>query len=455
MKKGLLFLFWGAIALGDNPYFIEDQLIVRLDSNQAKYGTRSSVFTRADLANAEVLVPELNLYLVRTKDRGYASLVKTGREMTRTAGVLYVQPDYKVKLRAQGPNDPSFSSQWSMNGSSSAGIHALEAWSVLTGVRRASPRAKTDVVMAVVDDGVDLTHPDLQPNVWTNAGEIPGNGKDDDGNGFIDDVNGWNAYDDNGKLKVGMHGTHVAGILGAQGNNGKHVAGINWETKFMLVNGSSGTTSIVARAYGYVIKQKKLWLESKGAKGANVVVTNSSFGVDGANCKDTAFKVWNDLYNAMGELGILSAVATANQAVDVDTAGDVPSGCDSQYIISVTNTTKDDQRHPQSGYGATTIDLGAPGTAILSTVPGNGTRELTGTSMATPHVTGSVGFLFALGGAKLETLEAHSPSRVALYVKNLLLATVDKVPYLQGKTVSGGRLNLGLAAQTLAKKIAN
>jgi subtilisin family serine protease len=444
--------FGAGPALADNPYFVEDQLIVRIDKKEAQYGTRSYVFSRADLANAEVLVPELNLYLVKTRDRGYAALMKTGKEMTRQQGVLYVQPDYKVRRRA-GPNDPDFAKQWSLNGKSTAGIHALEAWDLLAKVRQTRARSQNDVVIAVVDAGVDLTHPDLKENIWVNAGEVAGNNKDDDGNGFVDDVYGWNAYEDNGNVKSDMHGTHVAGIVGARGNNKQLVAGVNWETKFMAISGSSGSTSVISKAYGYVLKQKKLWLETKGEKGANIVVTNSSFGVDGANCKDDAYRVWNDLYNAMGEVGILSAVATANASVDVDTQGDVPSGCDSPFIISVTNTTEDDQKNPRAGYGLTSIDLGAPGTAIRSTVPGNQAQELTGTSMATPHVAGAVGFLHALGGPNLEKLAGRSPSKIALWMKELVLRTVDKSKALEGKTVTGGRLNLYQAARVLVDKV--
>ncbi len=453
MKKWFFIFLWSGLALGDNPYFIEDQLIVRLDPNQAKYGTRSTVFTRADLAGAELLVPELNLYLVKTKGQGYSALLKTGRDMTQQGGVLYVQPDYKVKLRAAAPDDPGFAKQWALNGTSSGGIHALEAWGVLAGMRRIQARG-SDVVVAVVDDGVDINHPDLKENIWYNKGEIPNNGKDDDGNGYIDDVAGWNAYDDNGKIKVGMHGTHVAGIVGAKGNNHLHVAGVNWEAKVMVVNGSSGTTSIVAKAYGYVLKQKKLWLETGGKQGANVVATNSSFGVDGADCKNDAYKVWNDLYNAMGEQGILSAVATANAAVDVDRAGDVPSGCESPYLITVTNTTKDSLRHPQSGYGAQSIDVGAPGTAIYSTTPNNSSQELTGTSMATPHVSGSIGFLYTLtsGSPAMQRAQQGAPAKTALWMKQALMATVDKIPALKGITVSGGRINLFEAAKAVAKK---
>jgi subtilisin family serine protease len=162
------------------------------------------------------------------------------------------------------------------------------------------------------------------------------------------------------------------------------------------VAASSGDTAIVLRGYNYVLEQKKAWLSSNGKKGANIVSTNSSFGVDAAKCSDAQYKVWNDIYEAMGQVGILSAAATANQAWDIDATGDVPTSCESNYIISVTNTTKEDKIYRQAGWGKTHVDLGAPGTDVYSTVPGNQGRNLTGTSMATPHVAGAVAFLHSV-----------------------------------------------------------
>jgi subtilisin family serine protease len=299
---------------------------------------------------------------------------------------------------------------------------------------------------------MDLKQSDLVENLWVNKGEIPANGLDDDNNGFIDDVNGWNAYDDNGKIPVAAHGTHVAGIAAAKGNNGKHVAGINWNAKLMAVAGSSGKTSVIAKAYGYVIEQKKRWLESRGAKGANVVVTNSSFGVDNADCESDEFKMWNDLYNKMGELGIISVAATANADVNVDKEGDVPTGCSSQYLISVTNTDKDDKKHPQAGYGKKFIHLAAPGTEIVSTIPNDKTGSMTGCSMASPQVAGTVAFLHSVANRNFSEKYAATPAEAALDIKQIILATVDPLEELKDKTVSGGRLNLFEAAKRIREQ---
>lgn len=429
------------------------KIIVRFDA-QLKTQEVESFLKNPEVEKVEVLVPELNLFSVTFKNpsssRGFIRAFSNSNGLIR-----YAQPDHVVKLR-QNPNDPDLEHQWSLNGINSKGnIQAAEAWELGTGGKTARG---DEIVVAVVDGGTDIHHSDLKNNIWTNKREIPDNGIDDDGNGYVDDVHGWNAYEENGTLTGDpqdmnfMHGTHVAGIVGAQGNNGLQVTGINWETKIMGVSGSSGETSVVAKAYGYVIAQKKLWLKTKGKKGANVVVTNSSFGVDNADCSSSDFVVWNDLYNEMGKLGILSVVATANADVDVDKEGDVPSGCKSPFIISVTNTDSEDERYSSgAGFGANSIHLGAPGTEIISTVPGDKTKKLTGTSMATPHVSGSIALLHHVASKKFAQFYQQDPAEAAQELKRVLLESVDPVSSLTDITVTGGRLNVFKAADTLSK----
>jgi subtilisin family serine protease len=153
----------------------------------------------------------------------------------------------------------------------------------------------------------------------------------------------------------------------------------------------------------------------------------------------------------MGKVGILSAAATANQAWDIDAVGDVPTSCASDYIVAVTNTTKDDKIYRQAGWGKTQVDLGAPGTDVYSTVPGNQSRNLTGTSMATPHVAGAVALLHAAASPAFTALHKSNPAKAALELKKIMLQTVDPLADLQGKTVSGGRLNLAKAAEAISK----
>ncbi|MBL7544703.1 MAG: S8 family serine peptidase [Bdellovibrionaceae bacterium] len=396
----------------------------------------------------EVISPTLNMYLVKGKSSTQEALGTA----YRVKGVAYAQPNHYVFLRqsmnfTRGlPTDPHFKRQWDMIEGS--GISANLVWNTTTGGK---DKGGKDIVVAVIDGGFDLTHEDLRENIWVNNAEIANNGKDDDGNGFVDDKFGWNAGNNSGNITSDDHGTHVMGTIGARGANGRGIVGVNWNVKIMPVQGgqSLGTTATVAKAYGYVIEQKKLWFQSKGQKGANIVATNSSFGVDGADCKTGEFPIWNDLYEQMGQLGILSAAATANSNVNVDRDGDVPTGCASNFIVTVTNTNKENSKYPQAGYGANTIDLGAPGTDILSTLPKNQYGILTGTSMATPHVAGSIALIHAAANEAFIQKYYTQPAKAALLLKQALLATVDPLPSLKGVTVSGGRLNVGKAVQAL------
>ena len=287
-----------------------------------------------------------------------------------------------------------------------------------------------------------LNHTDLALNLWINHNEIPGNSIDDDNNGYVDDINGWDAYSSDGSVPSDGHGTHVAGIIGADGNNGSMVAGVNWEVKLMAIAGSSGNTSTVLEAYGYALDQRAIYDSTNGALGAFVVATNSSFGIDNADCSSGSYALWNDMYDAMGEYGILSAAATMNSNSNVDNTGDVPTGCASDHMIAVTNTTRNDTKNSGAAYGATTIDLGAPGTSVLSTYSSGGTQTLTGTSMAAPQVAGAVGLMHAAMSAGFANYFKNNGAEGGVLIKQMILDGTDPLTSLAGITVSGGRLNI-------------
>jgi subtilisin family serine protease len=355
-------------------------------------------------------------------------------------GFRWIQEDHPVHLR-RTPQDPNYAAQWALDD-----IQAPDAWEIGTGGRNARG---DEIVVAAIDSGMDLQHPDLVANLWVNPGEIPGNGVDEDQNGYVDDVHGWNAFDRNGWIPKGFHGTHIAGILGAVGNNHLHTSGVNWNVKLMPVAGASTRTSTVIQAYSYVMQQKKLWLSSAGRLGANVVVANSSFGIDRANCQSKDYPVWNELYDALGSLGILSVAATVNQDVDVDRIGDVPTGCRSDFLITVTNSNPSGEKTPGSGFGKNSIDIAAPGFQILSTVPGAGVAKLTGTSMSAPHVAGAVALMHALGSAAFSELAARDPRRAALHLKDLLLKRTEGLPAFDGWTLTGGKLDLAKSIRSI------
>jgi subtilisin family serine protease len=429
----------GLLCLTSTSWSAEGDVIVRLSSGNDR--SLQSQLTTGD--QVEAIIPELGLYLVKPASvRSTRSLVESFRN---SSGTTQAFADYKMQLRNL-PSDTDFSKLWSLNPQSSVNIQATEAWSISTGGTNALGE---QIVVAVVDGGFDTKHSDLVPNLWTNKNEVAGNGIDDDGNGYVDDIVGWNGYNNSGQLDVDLHGTHVAGTIGAKGNNQLGVVGVNWDIQMMMVGASSGSFSVVGKGYGYVLKMKKLWLESNGQKGANVVATNSSFGVDYADCQSSSYSVWNDIYNEMGKVGILSVAATANNRVDVDKVGDVPTGCNSPYVVSVTNTDAADVINSRAAWGLKTIDLGAPGTDIYSTVPNEKYSKNTGTSMATPHVAGAIGLMSA--AASWEFIEAthDDPAGAALIMKEILLAATDANPSLAGRTVSGGRLNLGKAVTAI------
>lgn len=433
-------LIMGLVSLFAFSATANNKVIVKFEQ-----GYDVSQFSYQGSNKLEALIPELGIYALELKTKNTRAAAMNLRS---APGVIYAQPDHKVTQRST-PNDKSFTQQWDMLlDNSNFGIDAVSAWGTFgTG---GLDSAGNDIVVAVVDGGVDLKHPDLMANLWVNKGEIAGNKIDDDGNGFVDDINGWNAYNNSGAVASNSHGTHVAGTIGAVGDNGLHGAGVNWNVKIMAINGSSGSTSTVLAAYGYVLKQKQLWLQSGGTKGANVVATNSSFGVDYGDCSSSEYASWNDIYNEMGSYGILHAIATANLNIDVDVKGDVPTGCSAESIIAVTNTQKDGRRHGSAAFGKTMIDIGAPGTNIYSTLPGNSWGANTGTSMATPHVAGAVAYLHSVASAKFNGMYLQSPEQGALELKKIMLQNVTPNPELKGKVVSEGNLNINKSGNAIA-----
>ncbi|HET6245124.1 MAG: S8 family peptidase [Bacteroidetes bacterium] len=387
----------------------------------------------------DVISESWKIYLIKFEDSA-ANEKRMVENFSKSRVVAKIQRNHKVELRNTYPDDPSFGSMWGLNNTGQSGgkvdgdIDAPEAWDITTGGLTATGDT---IVVAVIDGGFQLTHQDL--NFWKNYGEIPGNGIDDDNNGYIDDVNGWNAYNNNGIITSDNHGTHVAGTIGAKGNNTLGVTGVNWDVQVMAIQGASGNEATVIKAYGYVFDQRKLYDQTNGQKGAFIVSTNASFGVDYGNPAN--FPLWCGIYDSLGTLGILNAGATANIHINIDNTGDIPTACASPFMVSVTNTDRNDNKNSGAGYGLTTIDLGAPGTAIMSTISGNSYSTLTGTSMATPHVAGTIALMWAAACTDLIQEYKSNPGTIALMMKEFMLNNVDPITALQGITVSGGRLN--------------
>lgn len=438
-----LMITCGIVFARTEPAWVDGQVIVRFDKSVSSAQIKT-ILDPTRFAVDRALVPSLNIYLVKLTP--LIDVSEALEELKGYASVSWSQANHVLSERGV-PDDTSFPSQWSLNQVSDADIDAPDAWDIATG---GQDQTGDDIVVAVVDGGVRINHPDLVDNFWVNEDEIPLNGFDDDGNGYVDDINGWDAYDSNGVLPLYNHGTHVAGIVGARGNNGQMITGVNWNVKLMIIAASGTNTAIVSQGYNYVLTQKQRWWSSGGTTGANVVATNSSFGADFANCESGTYPIWNDLYNAMGAVGILSAAATANNNVDIDVVGDVPTGCSSPFIVSVTNTNVLDQKSGNAAYGDTTIDLGAPGTNILSTTSDGATGYLSGTSMATPHVAGAIALMHAAASLNFDSYYQAHPDSAALLLKDILLLQVDSIASMNGITLSAGRLNLFKAVDAIS-----
>jgi len=402
----------------------------------------------AQLQLHTTIAPDLGIYLL-TFNADSVNQSEYLYQLKKNPNIIAIQNNHYVKERVV-PNDSLFPQMWAMKntgqngGTIGADINATSAWEISTGGLTSTGDT---LVVAVIDGGFYLPHKDL--TFWKNYAEIPGDSIDNDNNGYIDDVNGWNAYTNTPLLSTNnTHGTHVSGTVGAIGNNSMGVTGVNWSVKVMPVMGSSETESVVVTAYNYILKQRKIYNRTHGDSGAFVVSTNASFGKDYG--RPINFPIWCAVYDSLGVQGILSAAATANLNIDVDVQGDIPTTCTSNYLIAVTNTTRADVRYAQgAGYGATSIDLGAPGTSIYSTYPADKYAMSTGTSMASPHVAGAVALMLSSASPAQINLYKQKPDSMALVFKNWLLCGTDFKPDLLNKTVTGGRLNLHNALQNV------
>ena len=268
--------------------------------------------------------------------------------------IIAAQPNIRLEFR-QTPNDPDYARQWGLEA-----IGMPDTWDLSTGGTTINGDT---IVVAILDEGFDTSHPDLRDNVWVNPAEIPYDGIDNDNNGYIDDYQGWDFTTESTNLSKHFHGQSVAGIIGASGNNGLGVTGVNWNIKLMLFVTHFLDQAI--EAYEYVIDQRAQYNQSNGQAGAFVVATNASFGRDRKFCEEEP--IWGQMYDLMGAVGVLTGAGTANASWDVEVEGDVPTTCTSDYLLTVLNADQDRSVASGSAFGAISIDMGAPGVGSYST----------------------------------------------------------------------------------------
>lgn len=319
------------------------------------------------------------------------------------------------------PRDPQFSDQWALanngqqGGKQGADISAMRAWAVTTGT--------DDVVIAVLDSGVDYTHDDLANNIWVRPANIPP--FEDDSAGAIQDLHGYNAIENNSDpMDDNGHGTHCAGIIGAEGGNDIGIAGVNWKVQIMPLKfmnaGGFGTTKDAVEAINYVINRRKA--------GVNVRVISASWG---STAKSRALE---DIIRKAYEAGILFVAASGNASTDNDRSPHYPSSYNIPNVISVAALDRKDELASFSNYGAKSVAIAAPGVDILSTWLGNEYEWKSGTSMATPVVAGVAGLI-----------AAREPRLSVDELRKRILESVDKLDGLKNKVASGGRINAAKA----------
>ena len=398
------------------------------------------------IQRVEVLSADLNIWHVFFDAKNDEKTLLNA--LKETPSVKAAQVNHILELRATVPNDPDFIRQWHHKNTGVAGaladadVDSDDAWDIAKG---GVTLDGDTIVIAVIDNGTTVNHPDLYANHWFNRQEIPNNGIDDDRNGFIDDYLGWNAAARTDNVEGGGHGTEVEGVVGAVGNNGRGVSGMNWAVKMMTVLSDGDEASIVA-SYGYVFSQRRLYNRTKGKKGAFVVATNASFGVSNKFQDDAP--IWCAMYDSLGSVGVLNVGATANSNDNVDQIGDLPSTCQSNFLIVVTATDNKDKKLADAAFGPINVDVAAPGDGIWTTAPNGDYTAARGTSLACPIVTGIVGLAYAVNCSDFINLSKTQPANTALFVRNKILTTVDVKTELQPKIATGGRVN---AAATLRK----
>ncbi|PIK13739.1 S8 family serine peptidase [Halobacteriovorax sp. JY17] len=441
MKKSHIMLSAAAMAISATGMaaanFVPGEMIVKMKAGAEKSALNSFKSLGVEL-DRTIDLSEETLYVV--KFDGNKSMKSMSSLLTSNPDVVYAEPNFiyeivkpvstfdispyissplTVESDAYTPIDPKFGQLWGLANTGSndptgaagvagADIDVMKAWSITQGDRR--------VRIAVIDTGIDYNHPDLKDQMWTNEAELNGEaGVDDDGNGYVDDIHGYDFANNDGDPRDGhSHGTHCAGTIGAA-HNSIGVAGIMADVEFVaikfLTDSGSGSTEGAIKSIDYATKM-------------NVDLMSNSWGGGGRS------QALEDAIQRAADKGIVFTAAAGNSSTDNDSRPHYPSNYDVKNVISVAATTSSDSLASFSCYGRNTVHIAAPGHNILSTVKDGGYASYSGTSMATPHVSGAIGLLIAQEG-RMDVEE----------LRNRLMATSEPLSALRGKTINAGRLN--------------
>lgn len=427
------------------PRFVDGEIIVML-----KNGTSIGEFVAKNQGTSEEHIPvvwkeslstALNLHIFtfdheQIQSRAAINVIRRQSEVTLAQLNYYVS---KREIQETFPSDPSFPSQWNLHntgqngGLEDADVDAPEAWDISTG---GLSQRGDELLVAVLDDGFDLDHSDL--NFWQNLNEIPDNDIDDDNNGYVDDFLGWDLKEENGDIPALQHGTEVSGIISAR-ENGEGIVGLSWDTPILPISGAiNAPISVFLQGYIYAFEMRKLHNQTNGAKGAFIVATNSSFGIDNLFAEEAP--ILCAIFDSLGQAGVLNIAATANSNVNVDIVGDIPSLCPSDHLIMVTNSTNQDMIQSRAALGPVSVDLAAPGANVLTTTTNGQYTTKNGTSYASPHVAAMVSLMLSSACPNLLAQYKNDPEATSLLFKEWILTSTDTLEDFS-QTVSQGRLN--------------